>query len=95
MRRWPTARHLIRVNLGQSTRSDAIRFAAAPAAGHRHESPRFGGLFSSSPNPIGRAGFDELVREWLRLAEQSRLDRDPAAAADPTKRNPRQNRTGS
>ncbi len=45
-------------------------------------------------DPILRAGFDELVREWLRLAEQAEWI---ATQQQPplTKRTPHRNRTAS
>ena len=45
-------------------------------------------------DPTVRAGFDELVREWLRLAEQAEWIANQQRPP-PTKRTPRRDRTGS
>jgi hypothetical protein len=46
-------------------------------------------------DPTLRAGFDELVREWLRLAEQAEWIENQQQPAPLTKRISRRNRTGT
>jgi hypothetical protein len=64
------------------SRAQWYRAALALQRGHETRSPYL------------RAGFDELMREWLRLAEQAEWiesRQQPASA----KRTTRRNRTGS